>query len=213
MNEYFAEITNSSNIIPTLLLGLVTLYWLLVIFGAIGMDVLDFDMDADADLDGDLELGDGVLGAMFAFFHVGQVPLMLIVSFFALFFWLTTICCNHYLNPEFNFVTTVMWMIPCGFVSLAATKVCVMPIARVLRTQDKRWERNEVIGKTAVVHTLELNQDYGEIVFNNQVPPLVLNARNETGQTLRKGDVVMVVAHDRENDICLVELAKLENSK
>lgn len=209
MGDFLIEIINPANILATTLLGLVVLYWLLVIFGAIGIDA--FDIDTDFDGEGDLELADGILGTMFAFFHVGQVPLMLVVSFFSLFFWFAMVCCNHYLNPEFELWTTAMLIFPCGGVSLALTKICVMPIARLLRSDNKDWNRNELIGQTAVVHTLKLDQSYGEIVFESDGPPLVLNARNETGQTLTKGDVVMVVAHDREKDICLVELAKLES--
>lgn len=211
MNEFFTEITNPANLLATGLLGLTLLYWLLVIFGAVGMDALDFDMDFDADPDLDVEFADGFLGTLFAFFHVGKVPVMIIASFFSMFFWLSTIFTNHYLNPEFDLWVTAMWLFPCGAVSLLLTKICVAPIAKGFVPEKKDWDRNELIGRTAEVHTLELSDRHGEIVFETDGPPMVLNARNHTGQTLRKGDIVMVVAYDREKDICLVELAKLES--
>jgi membrane protein implicated in regulation of membrane protease activity len=210
MSEFLTEITNASNILPTGLLGLVALYWLLVIFGAVGIDALD--IDADMDGEPDLDLADGVLGTMFAFFHVGQVPLMLVVSFFSLFFWISMVCVNHYLNPEFNLMWTALWLFPCGIVSLLLTKPCVAPIARIFRSNEKPMDRTELIGQTAVVHTLKLDQKYGEIIFDTKGSTMVLNARNESGQTLQKGDVVMIVAHDLEKDVCLVELAKLESN-
>ncbi len=210
MGEFLIEITNSANILATSLLGLVALYWLFVIFGAVGIDA--FDVDADMDGDADLHLAEGFLGTMFAFFHIGQVPLMLILSFFSLFFWISTVCTNHYLNPEFDLLTTAMWLFPCGTVSLLLTKICVAPIARVFRSVDRQFDRNDLIGQTAVVHTLKLDQTYGEIEINIDGPLMVLNARNESGQTLQKGNVVMIVAYDREKDVCLVELAKLESN-
>ncbi|MEM7312397.1 MAG: hypothetical protein AAF497_04520, partial [Planctomycetota bacterium] len=39
----------------TIMLGLVVLYWFMVILGAVGMDTLDVDMDMDADVDLDLD--------------------------------------------------------------------------------------------------------------------------------------------------------------
>lgn len=210
MGDFLIEITNPANILATSLLGLIVLYWLLVIFGAVGIDA--FDLDTDMDGEADLELADGFLGTMFAFFHIGQVPLMLILSFFSLFFWASMVTCNHYLNPEFNLLTTAIWLVPCVIVSLLLTKVCVAPIARLFRSVDRQLDRNELIGSTAIVHTLKLDQKYGEIEIENNGPLMVLNARNESGQTLQKGDVVMIVAYDREKDVCLVELAKLESN-
>lgn len=210
MGDFLIEITNPANILPTSLMGLILLYWLLVIFGAVGIDA--FDLDADMDGDADLELAEGFLGTMFAYFHVGQVPLMLILSFFSLFFWVSMVCCNHYLNPEINLWTTATWLFPCGFVSLLLTKICVAPIAKLFRSENRQLDRNELIGQTAIVHTLKLDQKFGEIEIENKGPLMVLNARNESGQTLQKGDVVMIVAYDREKDVCLVELAKLESN-
>ena len=211
MHEFLIEIINPANLFATTLLGGVLLYWLLVIFGAVGMDALEIDLDLDADGDFDLEFADGLFGTLLTFFHVGKVPVMIILSVFAFTFWLATILTNHFLNPEFSLWTTAMLIWPCGLVSLAVTKLFVMPMAKGFNPPERHLDRNELIGQTAIVNTLELNQTFGEIVLETDGPPLVLNARNETGQTLRKGDVVTVVSHDREKDVCLVQLAKLES--
>ena len=99
---------------------------------------------------------------------------------------------------------------PCGLVSLAVTKLVVMPLAKGFNPPPQDLGRTDLIGKTAAVNTLKLNQTYGEIVIEIDGPPLVLNARNETGQTLSKGDIVRIVSYDREKNVCLVELAKME---
>ena len=210
MNAFFVEIVNPANLLATVLLGGVLLYWLLVIFGAVGMDAFEIDLDLDADGDFDLEFADGLFGTMLTFFHVGKVPVMIIISVFAFTFWLATIFTNHYLNPEFSLWTTSMLVWPCGLVSLAVTKLVVMPLAKGFNPPPQDLGRTDLIGKTAAVNTLKLNQTYGEIVIEIDGPPLVLNARNETGQTLSKGDIVRIVSYDREKNVCLVELAKME---
>ena len=61
MNAFFVEIVNPANLLATVLLGGVLLYWLLVIFGAVGMDALEIDLDLDADGDFGLEFADGIV--------------------------------------------------------------------------------------------------------------------------------------------------------
>ncbi len=195
---------------------MMTLYWMMVIIGVTGMDALDFDVDADVDIDmdGDIDvnLGDGVFTALLTFFHLGRVPLMVIVSFFALFFWLCTIFTNHYLNPDLSLLTAGIWLIPCLLVSLVATKLAVMPIARMFQSKSTEFAgRENLIGKRARVHSLQLDEKFGEIVIAQGGPPLVLNARNHSGQRLRKDDEVTIIRHDKDNDICIVELAKWES--
>lgn len=56
MGELITAAFSSSNLFLTFLLGLVSLYWLSVIVGAIGMDSLDFDLDLDADIDIDVDV-------------------------------------------------------------------------------------------------------------------------------------------------------------
>ena len=67
MHEFLLEIVNPANLLATTLLGGVLLYWLLVIFGAVGMDALEIDLDMDADGDLDLEFADGLFGTLLTF--------------------------------------------------------------------------------------------------------------------------------------------------
>ena len=92
------------NLPASFLLGLVLLYWLMVILGVLGMDAFDLDLDADLDFDVEADV-DGhfegsVFGKVLDFFHLGDVPIMIVVSFFVLNMWIITIVSNHYFNPE-----------------------------------------------------------------------------------------------------------------
>ena len=60
MKELFNAAISSPNIIPTALLGLVLLYWLTVVIGALDFDALDFDVDTDIDTEVDAGVGAGV---------------------------------------------------------------------------------------------------------------------------------------------------------
>lgn len=55
MSDFIAACTqSSSNLVLSLLLALTMLYWLMVLFGAVGLDSLDFDLDLDTDIDIDI---------------------------------------------------------------------------------------------------------------------------------------------------------------
>lgn len=56
MGELFTAATAPSNLLLTILLMLITFYWLTVIIGAIGMDAIDLDLDLDADVDIDVDI-------------------------------------------------------------------------------------------------------------------------------------------------------------
>ena len=58
MIELFRELFSDVNLPVTVLMIGVLLYWLMVIVGVFGMDMLDFGMDGDVDVGLDADLGD-----------------------------------------------------------------------------------------------------------------------------------------------------------
>ena len=85
MKEFFDACVTGPVLPASVLLALVSTYWLMVIVGAVGSDVLDwdFDLEADADLEGIL----GVGAVSIRFLNLGTVPVMVWMSAFALSFW------------------------------------------------------------------------------------------------------------------------------
>lgn len=221
MSAFLNEIINPVNLHATFLVVLVMFYWLLVIFGAVGLETfdldadLDIDLDLDVDIDADLDIhvGESLFGALLTFFHLGEVPVMLVASIFSLFFWLATIMANHFQNPDLHLLTAAVWMLPCIVVSLIATKLAVMPIAAVLREEKLPYEkRTNLVGVKAEVHSLKLDESFGEIAVQQDGPLLVLNAKTENGQRLQKGDIVKITRINEANH-CIVELAKWESKE
>ncbi|HMO12858.1 MAG TPA: DUF1449 family protein [Pirellulaceae bacterium] len=197
------------NLPATFLLGAVLMYWLLVILGVLGVDVLDFD----SGIDGVAESKTALLGAFKAFLQVGEIPIALMVSLFALLFWFTTVCANHYLNPEYAWWVMMLITVPAIVGSLLLTRLLLMPLRPLFRKDEASLEtRWTLIGRQASVNTLELNDQFGEIRIENDGPPLILNARSATGQRLKQGEVVAIVGYDKVGDYYLVELRKPEKN-
>ncbi len=210
MAEFLQELIQGPNLIATSLLGLVTLYWLFVILGFLGLEAFDLDLDVDVDVDADASFD---FGDVLRFFHLGEVPVMIFMSFFALFFWIATVITNHYLNTDFSMIVMLWFIMPCILVSLFATKFAIMPMVPLFKTgNDPSKSRDELIGQKALVKTSEVNEKFGQVEIKQDGPPIVLNVRTENGQTLKKGDVVELVSHSKETDLFIVKLAKWEKT-
>ena len=89
MRELLEFAFSGINLVPTVLMIFVIIYWFIVILGIVDIDSLDFDLDmdldADADLDADVDVGG--LSSVLAFFNIGHMPLMVFVTFFTLPLW------------------------------------------------------------------------------------------------------------------------------
>ncbi len=73
------------NMVFTMLLISIVVYWLTVILGVLDTDLFDMDlpdMDADADMDADVDanLDTGVAWGVLHWFYVGEVPIMMLLT-------------------------------------------------------------------------------------------------------------------------------------
>ena len=109
--DFYYEIFSEANFLATAMMILILLYWAMMIFGVVGMDMFDIEVDVDADVGIDADLGvdvevDGNLAAaggadidtgsstasaasgfmrgIFEFFYLTDVPVAIVGSTFAL---------------------------------------------------------------------------------------------------------------------------------
>ena len=167
---------------------------------------MDVDADADADID-----GGGVFADALTFFHLGEVPVMILASFLIFFFWITTMLSNHYLNPTLSFVVTLYCLIPNLLISLILTKAAVMPLVPLFRSMNSN-EKLELVGRQATVSTSHLDGKFGQVSIEQDGPPIVVNAQTETGQRLQKNDLVRIKKFIQETGVYIVEPDKSEKS-
>lgn len=214
MTEFLLECIRPANLPATVLLCLVLLYWLLMIFGIFGMDGFDFDADLDVDVDMDADLDahiDGGIGAdVLTFFHFGEIPVMVLGSFFVLFFWITSVVSNHYFNPEWSMLVTLYCLLPNLLISLLLTKIAVMPMTPMFRAM-KETASPKVLGSRGVVSTSKLDGEFGQISIDQDGPPIVVNAITANNQTLVRNQEIKVVRFDEETGVYIVEPVKPEN--
>jgi hypothetical protein len=103
MLELFAESIRPINLPLSVLVAVITLYWVLVGFGLLG---LDFGADAELDVDsgaGDLDLegdpnsdsgGGEWLSSVLGFVNIGEVPITIVISVLGLCAWVLSVLVN-----------------------------------------------------------------------------------------------------------------------
>ena len=200
----------------------------------VGLDVdlgLDAEFGFDADIGVDAHAGidgapatsfasgssttgnDGFLRTVFEFFYLGEVPIVIIGTFFVLFFWIATFVSNHFYNldPQ-RLVVSLMWLIPNIVISLALTRVTMIPFAIIFKKPPpENTTREEMYGMVGRITTSEVTDKFGQMeIKQNNEPEMTINVRTRHGEKLARDDAAKIISYDNSNGTFLVELTKWE---
>ena len=224
MKELFNAAISSPNIIPTALLGLVLLYWLTVVIGALDFDALDFDVDTDIDTEvnagvgpvtdaevngADVNADGGVslswFNSILVFFNMSKVPFMLFLTSLVLPLWVIAIMTNHYLGID-SFLGGLIVLVPAFMLSLFFAKLLTLPFVKLFAHMQKEdSESKTAIGKICVASTLITDTKIGQAQVATSGSPLLLNVITSEGYALKSGDSALVVAYLKDRNLYLIE--------
>lgn len=189
------------NIPYTLLFGVMLTYWLSVIFGAMDIDILQFDFDVEVDPSGDLDFdadGDasiesgGSFNAVLLYFNIGTVPVTVWLSFAVFSLWFMVVLETYYFNPAYHVLISLLFLIPNLIVSLHIAKYLTLPLKKVFAAMSSiTLSRNDLIGKIGTVTSSTVDNTFGQVLVKTGGAPLTLNARS--GTEITKGTQVVLV--------------------
>jgi len=204
MNELF-ETAFSATVTPaTVLLLVVALYWFVAVVGGLGLDLLDFDLDFDADFDADTTF-DSVMSAgavTLRFLNIGQLPINIWMSFFAVAFWVISMLWRSPEEPT-TALAIIGLIVRNGAVALLPTKLLTQPLRGKFDPVEPE-DAESLIDRTGVVTTVEVTRKGGQARFTSEASPLLLSVR--TAQTvLAKGEQVRIVEYDPTTHVYTVE--------
>ncbi len=215
MFELFQAALTPHQILLSLLLVLVVLYWLLVILGA-----LDFETDLPDDLsdsDAEVDHGHGVNtgGAWLTagrFFGFSQVPIVVWMSFMILFMWFISLALNEMWNAEASAGQALLLLLPNLVLSAISTKLVTIPVAKLFKAMaDADTEAEEVIGRTGIVCTIEADERYGQLEISARGVPLLINVRTRPGEpSLPKGTPAQITEAGPDHAWYFIESLKSE---
>lgn len=198
MQELLQESIRLINFPLTLLMGLVLLYWAFAMFGAMDMDFLNFGPEVDLDLDVDAP-PPGVMGHFSSFLHLGEAPVIVILSMLITFMWGFSMALNHYFNPGDSFLLGLLYLIPNFIVSITLTGIVAIPVAAFFKKLNvEETIKKDVIGDICEVASRRVDQRSGQAEVTMQGAPVLFNARTAyENEILTKGQKAVVV---RKND-------------
>ena len=201
MDPFYQIITAYPTVLFTVGLLLAVVFWGIAVLGLVDIGILDvadaFDFDIDAGT-----VPDGVAGVVLRF-HLDGVPLTISLSFIFLLGWIFS-----YFGVYFCEGLNLFW--PLGivletgifFLSLFMAIKITSFLIRPLKPFFKHLQKHSIkvlIGKTAVVRTLRLDANFGEVYLEDGEAGLVLKARS-FGAEYKKGDRVVLVEYNKEKN-------------
>jgi hypothetical protein len=183
MLEVLTESIRYVNLPFTVLLGVVVLYWLFVMLGALDLST-GGDADADAHHEGG---GSGWFGHVLHFINVGEVPVMLVASVMILCLWIGSLMTNYYFAGD-SVLLACAFLVPNLVLSLIVTRYVTLPLRPLFRyLMKEHGEERIVVGQTCQIITSEATETFGQAQIDTSGAPLLINVRTIDGSALPKG--------------------------
>ena len=196
------------NLVFTVLLAMTLVYWIMVILGALDFDFLDIDFDSDIDVDADVDAdmdfqGGGFLRGILEFFYIGEVPVMVLVSIFALSTWTISVLGNYYLNPGNSLILLAPIVAANLFISCIIVKILGVPMKKIFKSlEDDPNAAKDVMGRICTVITTEITSErMGQGEASGKGAPILLNVIAEGDHVFHKGDEGVIVAKNKETGV------------
>ncbi|OPZ88733.1 MAG: hypothetical protein BWY74_03013 [Firmicutes bacterium ADurb.Bin419] len=189
------------NLIPTTLLGIVVLYWIIVIIGAIDIDFFDFDLDLP---DGDIV--SNPFYEFLGFLNIGDIPFMLVLSVFSLSFWIIAMSISVSSFVSAMWISAVL-LLPNLVVSLFITKVVTYPLKGLFRGILKDTESEiKIEGQLC---TLLCDITYGRLgqaEIDRVGSSILINVKiDDEQENMYKGDKAFVIKKDSDKDCYIIK--------
>lgn len=199
MNEFYETAFSPVNLPYTIVMIVLTVYWVIAIAGLVDIGAFDFDLDTDGDVAG----ADGLDWSgswLFGFLNIGEVPIMFYLSVVALSMWVGSLQLNDWLGNQSIWVALVL-AVPNLMVGLLVAKLVTSPVKWM---SNARQKETPLEGKLCLVQTSEVNHKFGECRIETGEAPIIIAARTQGDEILRKGDAAIVVRRNRRNNTYVV---------
>ncbi len=207
MQELLQLALHPLNIVYSVLLAFVVLYWLSVIIGAVDMSALDFDLDIDADLDvdvdadADISVG-GWFAAVFHFFNFDRLPFMLIMSVVVLSAWTMSVLSNHYWG-NYSLPFALAMTAPIILVAFILAKFLTYPLIPLFAAMNQPAEPVNFFGMNCKVKLPPTGEKFGQAGAYHEGDELLVNIKS--AYALRAGQQVVIVGQTDDQRYWLVE--------
>ncbi len=212
MVEFLTDSFQGPALVASTLVCCVMAYWAMVTLGAVDIDAIDIDFDLDTDIDGpdvDVDTGHhhsplsvGMMGLRF--FNLGEVPLMVWMTFFAISTWALTMLFDRGMSDADTF-EGIKALARNGGIALFLAKFMTQPLKGYFVTPEIS-KSSDLLGNTCIVTTSEVTNKHGQASYATEASPLVINVRTEDDQHVAlKGETVRIVDFEPERNTFIIQ--------
>jgi hypothetical protein len=187
MAEFLATILAFPTVVFTALLALVTLYWLLVVVGALDLDVLDADLDVDG-------AGEGGLSAALSAAGLGGVPVTIVLSLVVLFAWVLSATGAGVVTRAFGqpgaLGGAAVALAALGL-AVAATAIVARPLRRLFDA-PRALENRRLVGRVCTITTQRVDGRFGQAEIADGGAGLLVPVRCTEPNDLTRGSAALI---------------------
>lgn len=189
-------------VVPTFLLALALLFWLVSLIGLFDADSLLDGLDGG---DGGFAGGGGLLAALLWRFRLAGYPLTLVLTVVALFAWWLSYYTMFFLTPLLPWP----WLrYPAGILLLPLVLYAgawlagkaLLPLRALFVAKETR--ARGFVGQTALVRTSSVDEHFGEATLDDGGAGLIVQVRSHT--PLAAGTRVVLLEFDAQDHVYYV---------
>ena len=232
MNELMVASLQFPTVVFAIALGIVLVYWLFVLLGALDIDLFGGDVDVDvsgaakgigdvltggakggaeafhvhADTGGDVG-GDADAdvdgGGLWHGLGLGDVPVTISVSLITLLAWCGSMLAMHYVVGTGAWWTVVV-LVAAVVIALPIAALLIRPIAPVFAVKEAK-SNADYIGHACTITTGRVDDRFGQATIEDGGTVLNIAVRCDRPGKLARGDKALIIEFDRERSAYLVE--------
>jgi len=220
MQELFREAITGPNLLYTILLGFVLLYFLSVLLGALDLEFFEIELDADIDIDVDVDVdidmdvdaeadadigGGGLFVSVLSFLNIGKVPFMIYVSLVVLSMWVIGIIANHIWYPVYSWFPLAL-MVPNFLVSLFIGKLLSEPFKSSFSKLNKQGlSKTKLVGKICQAKTRLRSDAIGQAEVMVGEDHHSITAKLQKGkEPIKSGEKGLIIEYHKDEDYFVV---------
>ena len=201
MADFLNIVTRFPTVVFTVLLGVILVYWLLAILGAVDIDILDLDVDVDVDAD---VSNVGGLTGLLSTLGLSGPPLTVILSVLIVSSWLISYFASAYLlvlvpwDMLHEFIGAGL-LVGSFIVSIPVTAQLIKPLKGLFKVHTAK-SKSQFIGATCKITTLEVTDTFGQAEIDDGEAGIIVAVRSNTPNSFTKGDKAVVASYDKNKN-------------
>jgi len=187
---FFEQNSQFPTVIFSILLAVIFIYWLFVMVGFFDIELFDVDLEVDSNY----------VSGFFVSLGLSGVPFSVVLSLLVLISWLSCYFISRFLliiieGSFWYFLASIITIIISFLMALPITVRLIRPLKKIFVVHHA-VSNQQFIGKRCEIRTLQVNETFGQALFEDGQAGMLLNVRMPSPNNLTKGDFATISSYN-----------------